>query len=67
MVKNNFKTHRKNIPLTQEEIAISLHITRQTVIAIENSKHFPSLELALKIARFFNKKVEDIFYLEEEF
>ncbi|AEP00144.1 MAG: helix-turn-helix transcriptional regulator [Heyndrickxia faecalis] len=65
MVKNNIKLLRKEIGITQEQLAKELKITRQTVITIENHRYNPSLELALKIAKFFGKNVEEIFFLEE--
>ncbi|WP_270451203.1 helix-turn-helix transcriptional regulator [Amedibacterium intestinale] len=43
-----------------------LRVTRQTIIAIENNKYNPTLELAMKISRFFRVSVEDIFLLEDE-
>lgn len=52
--------------ITQIEMAKALQITRQSVTAIERNKYNPSLELSLKIARFFSKPVEEIFYLEED-
>lgn len=60
-MKNNIEILRKESNITQEELANSLNVTRQTINAIENAKYCPSLELAFKIARFFNKKVDDIF------
>ncbi|MEJ9151745.1 helix-turn-helix transcriptional regulator [Bacillus smithii] len=66
MVRNNIKLLRNEAGITQEQLAKELKITRQTVIAIENHRYNPSLELALKIAKFFNKQVEDIFFLEED-
>lgn len=60
-MKNNIEKFRKESNITQEELANSLNVTRQTINAIENAKYYPSLELAFKIARFFNKKVDDIF------
>lgn len=47
--------------LTQEQLADKIGITRQTVIAIESDKYFPSLGLAFKLARFFKVTIEDIF------
>lgn len=64
MIKNNIKKIRKENNITQESMAEKLGVTRQTIIAIENNKYNPSLELALKISAFFHKKVEDIFYEE---
>jgi putative transcriptional regulator len=66
MVRNNIKLLRNEAGITQEQFAKELRITRQTVIAIENYRYNPCLELALKIAKFFNKQVEDIFFLEED-
>ena len=45
-------------------MANQLGVTRQTIIAIENDKYNPTLELAMKIARLLNKNVEDIFFLD---
>lgn len=60
-MKNNLKVYRAMHDLTQEELADKLGVTRQTVIAIESNKYLPSLGLALKMARLFKVKVEDIF------
>ena len=60
-MKNNIESLRKENNITQEELANNLNVTRQTINAIENAKYCPSLELAFKIARYFNKKVDDIF------
>lgn len=60
-MKNNIEKLRKERNITQEELANSLDVTRQTINAIENAKYCPSLELAFKIAKFFNKKIDDIF------
>jgi len=60
-MRNNIEKLRKKSNITQEELAKSLNVTRQTINAIENAKYCPSLELAFKIAHFFNKKVDDIF------
>lgn len=50
--------------LRQEDIALAVDVTRQTVNAIENNKYSPTLELAMKLAGFFNVKVEELFFLE---
>lgn len=49
--------------LRQEDLAEILGVTRQTIIAIENDKYDPTLELAMKISAFFGKSVNDIFQL----
>lgn len=62
-MKNNIKELRKNMKLRQEDLAEILGVTRQTIIAIENDKYDPTLELAMKISEFFEKSVNDIFQL----
>lgn len=52
--------------LTQQALADSLHVTRQTIISIESGRYTPSLDLAIRIARLFGKSVEDIFILREK-
>ena len=64
-IKNILKDYRKEKDLTQAELAKELDVSRQTVNAIESGKYNPSLELALKISRFFNTQIEEIFELEE--
>lgn len=64
-VRNNLRRLRREAELTQEELAARLGVTRQTVIAIENGRYLPSIVLALKIARFFGRPVEEIFWLSD--
>jgi putative transcriptional regulator len=53
--------------LTQADLAARLGVTRQTVIAIEQGRYSPSLEMAFQIARIFGVPLEEVFgYLEEE-
>jgi putative transcriptional regulator len=52
--------------MTQEDLANRAGCTRQTIIALEQGKYVPSLELAFKIAGIFGVKVEDVFQYEEE-
>ena len=52
--------------MRQEDLENILGVTRQTNIAIENNKYSPTIELAMKISRFFRVSVEDIFLLEDE-
>ena len=51
--------------LTQEDLADKLKVTRQTIIAIEKGKYAPSLDLAFRIAEFFDVKIEDVFQYNE--
>ncbi len=52
--------------MSQEDLAIVIGVTRQTIHSIEKEKFNPSTLLALKLANFFNKPVEDIFYLSDD-
>ena len=63
-MKNNIKELRKNMKLRQEDLAEILGVTRQTIIAIENNKYDPTLELAMKISEFFEVSVNEIFQLK---
>ena len=63
-MKNNIKELRKSRKLRQEDLAEILGITRQTIIAIENNKYDPTLELAMKISEFFEVTVNEIFKLK---
>lgn len=63
-MKNNIEELRKHNKITQEQLAKTVEVTRQTINAIENEKYCPTLLLAFKIARYFNKNIEDIFIFE---
>ena len=65
MLKTRLKEYRARFGLKQEDLARALGVSRQTVIAIENDKYNPTLELAMKIARLLKLPVEEIFFLEE--
>lgn len=51
--------------MRQEDLAKALGVSLQTIIAIENDKYNPTLELAMKIARLLQLHVDDIFYLDD--
>lgn len=63
-MKNTIKQLRKSAGLRQEDMAKMLDVSRQTIIAIENDKYNPTLELAMKIAKLLKMHVEDIFSLD---
>lgn len=65
-MKNKLEQLRKERGLSQEALASILKVSRQTVSSIETGKYNPSLELAFKMAHYFNQKIEDIFDYEEE-
>ncbi len=61
---NQLRVQRAIINMTQNELAIKIGVSRQTINAIESNRYVPSTILALKIAKYFKKQVEEIFSLE---
>ncbi len=64
-MKNTIRVERAILNITQAELAEKVNVSRQTIHAIESSKYVPSTVLALKIARVFQKKLDEIFTLED--
>jgi putative transcriptional regulator len=65
-VTNNIRRLRfDHDEMTQEELAQRAGCTRQTIIALEQGKYVPSIELAFKIARAFGVSLEEVFQYEE--
>ena len=65
-IKNRIRRLRfDNDEMTQEELANRAGCTRQTIIALEQGKYVPSIELAFKIARAFGVSLEEVFQYEE--
>ncbi len=61
-ITNTIRRHRfDHDEMTQEELARLAGCTRQTIIALEAGKYTPSLSLAFRLARAFNKQIEDVF------
>ena len=50
--------------MTQKALADRVGVTRQTIVAIENAKYYPTLELAFLIAKVFGKEISDVFSIE---
>lgn len=63
-MRNTVKQLRKQAGLRQEDLAKMLGVSRQTIIAIENDKYNPTLELAMKIADLLKLHVDEIFFLD---
>ena len=63
-ITNKVKERRKSHNFRQEDLADLVGVSRQTIIAIENQKYSPSLELGFKIAKVLNEKVEDLFFID---
>ena len=64
-MKNSIRLERAIKRMTQAQLAELIGVSRQTIVAIESEKYVPSTVLSLKIARVFDKRVDDIFELEE--
>nr|WP_315091086.1 helix-turn-helix transcriptional regulator [uncultured Prevotella sp.] len=64
-MKNSIRVERAIKRMTQAQLAEHIGVSRQTIVAIESEKYVPSTVLSLKIARVFDKRVDDIFELEE--
>lgn len=65
-MKNRIQELRKENRIRQEDLAGSVGVTRQTIISLENGKYNASLQLAYKIAKYFDKQIEEVFLFEEE-
>ena len=65
-MKNRIQELRREQKIRQEDLAEAVRVTRQTIISLENGKYNASLQLAHRIARYFNLKIEDVFLFEEE-
>jgi putative transcriptional regulator len=65
-IKNRIRRLRfDNNEMTQEELANKVGCTRQTIIALEQNKYVPSIELAFKVAKAFGVPLEEVFQYEE--
>lgn len=65
VISNNIRKLRfYNDEMTQQELAKRTGVTRQTIVAIENGKYSPTLELAFRIAVVFGTKLEEVFLYE---
>ncbi|MGG3801386.1 helix-turn-helix transcriptional regulator [Metabacillus fastidiosus] len=66
MLENRVRELRARFKWTQQDLAIAIGATRQTIGLIEKGDYSPSVTMALKIATAFNVTVEDVFYLKGE-
>lgn len=65
-MKNTIKVERAKLNMTQQDLAEKIGVSRQTINSVESQKYIPSTVLALKIAKVFNTKVDELFQLEED-
>ena len=64
-IGNTISELRQKSGATQEELGGAVGVSRQTIIAIEKGSYIPSLLLAFKLAKFFKKTVESIFWIQK--
>jgi len=61
-MKNDVRELRTGRGLSQAELAEALHVSRQTINAIETERYTPSLPLAFALARYFDRSIEEVFH-----
>ena len=61
-IYNEIKNMRLKKNITQEQLAVAVKVSRQTIIAIEKGNYTPSLMLGLELAKFFKVAVEELFF-----
>lgn len=64
-MKNRIEEIRKSKNIRQEDFARALGVSRQTISSLETGRYNPSIQLAYKIARYFDLTIEEIFLFEE--
>ena len=64
-MKNRIEEIRKEKGIRQEDFAHSLGVSRQTISSLETGRYNPSIQLAYKIARYFELTIEDVFLFED--
>lgn len=65
-MKNTIRVERAIKDITQQDLALAVGVSRQTINSIESSRYVPSTVLALKIAHYFGKSVDEIFFLDPD-
>lgn len=65
-MENRIKEFREKYKMTQQDLAKKVGVSRQTIISLENGRYNPSIHLAHKVSKTFNKMIEDIFIFSEE-
>ena len=66
ILKNRIEELRTKNEITQEELALKMEVSRQTISSLENGKYNPSIFLAYKLSKFFGMPIEDLFIFEEQ-
>ncbi|MAS21220.1 helix-turn-helix transcriptional regulator [Leeuwenhoekiella palythoae] len=63
-MKNTIRVERAKLEISQQELAEKVEVSRQTIHSIERGKKTPSVELAIRMARYFKIPVEELFIIE---
>lgn len=63
-MNNRIKEFRARFNLTQEDLAKRVNVRRETIVFLEKNKYNPSLKLAYDIARVFDTRIEEVFFLD---
>ena len=63
-MRNDVRALRSARQLSQQQLAEAMDVSRQTINSIEKERYTPSLPLAIALARFFDKTVEEVFHVE---
>ena len=64
MVRNDVRALRTARQLSQQQLAEAMEVSRQTINSIETERYTPSLPLAMALARYFERTVEDVFHAD---
>ncbi|MCK9393310.1 MAG: helix-turn-helix transcriptional regulator [Candidatus Paceibacterota bacterium] len=65
-MKNRIKELRTKLNITQDELAQSVSVRRETIVFLEQGKYNPSLNLAHSVAKKLGVKIDDLFIFEDE-
>lgn len=63
-MENEVRELRTELGLSQAELASDLRVSRQTINSIETGRYIPSLPLAVALARYFDRSVEEVFHVD---
>ena len=65
-MKNKIEVYRRDLNMTQQDLAERVGVSRQTIISLERERYNPSIMLAHNIAQVFHKNIEDVFIFEDK-
>jgi putative transcriptional regulator len=64
-LRNDIRTLRTQLALSQQQLAEAMDVSRQTINSIEKERYTPSLPLAIALARYFQRTVEEVFHADD--